>query len=330
MIKKIAQKLRNIFVPCKENNYRPKLLDSNFLFYYALIILILKLVILPFFLYLPKTSFFAALTKESLINLTNQERRSLGFNPLKENLSLDKAASQKAKDMLKLGYFSHQSPQGKSPWFWFNKAGYKYQKAGENLAIGFLEAEEVFQAWNNSPSHKRNIIDPGYKDTGVAVLKGNFQGKEVTIVVQLFGSKLSSLTPLASVQKIEAQGETRKEKGESQIQKKKLIPTTTTAKGVKGSQDLITSSIMKIPKENQTERFFKFITIHYPGLIEKIVLYSLIIMIVILLLTVLVEINVQHEDLVAKAILFILIFAFFFFLDKGVLLEWIPHGLMIN
>lgn len=326
MVKRIAQKLRNVFVPCKDNNYRPKLLDSDFLFYYALIILILKLVILPFFLYLPKTSFFAALTKESLINLTNQERQSLGFNALKENPLLDRAASQKAQDMLKSDYFSHYSPQGKSPWFWFNKAGYKYQKAGENLAIGFLEAEEVFQAWNNSPSHKKNIIDPGYDDTGVAVLKGNFQGKEVTIVVQLFGSKLS---PLAPVQKVEAQGEIRKEKGESQTQKKKLIPTTTTAESVKGSQAPIASSI-KIPKENQTERFFRFIVIRYPGLIEKIVLYSLITMIVILSLTVLVEVNIQHKDLVAKAVLFILIFIFFLFLDKGVLLEWIPHSLMIN
>ena len=326
MLRKIVQKLKSIFIPCKDNNYRPKLLDSNFLFYYALIILILKLVILPFFLYLPRASFFAALTKETLISMTNQERQSLGFNTLKENLSLDKAAYQKAQDMLKLGYFSHQSPQGKSPWFWFDKSGYRYQKAGENLAIGFLESEEVFRAWNNSPSHKKNIIDPGYKDTGVAVLKGNFRGKEVTIVVQLFGSRLTPFTP---IQKIKAQGEVKKPKAEEKIKQKSLAPATASAEKVKDSQAPIVLST-RTAKGNQTSGFIRFMAIDYPGLIEKVVLYSLITIIVILSFTILVEINIQHRDLIAKALLFVFVFVSFLFLNKEVLLEWIPHSLTIK
>lgn len=193
MIKEIFLKLKIVFIPVKENNFRPKFLDSNFLIYYLAVLLIVKFAILPFFFCFYQTSFFASLTKEALVNLTNQERRFLGLSDLQSSRLLDSAAALKAQDMLNLDYFGHSSPEGKTPWHWINLVGYDYQKAGENLAIGFIDGEEVMKAWQESPSHRANIINSGYKEIGIGIAKGDYQGQEITVVVQMFGSKKENI-----------------------------------------------------------------------------------------------------------------------------------------
>jgi len=199
MNKDIFKKLRDIFIPHKGNNYRPKFLDSNFLIYYLAILLVIKFAILPIFVCFQESSFFAALTKDYLITLTNQERAALGVAGLKDNELLAQAATLKAQDMLNMDYFSHNSPEGKTPWYWIRLAGYNYKRAGENLAIGFVDGEEVMQAWKDSPTHNANLINPNYQEIGIGIAKGNFQGQEVTLVVQMFGTQLNP-TPVKKVE----------------------------------------------------------------------------------------------------------------------------------
>jgi len=184
----MKKNLLKIFIPCKENNYFPLFLRRKFLNYYLILILILKIFTIPLILYISKTIFFADITKNALVEFLNIERRERGLAPLSLNPVLSQSAYLKAKDMLKRGYFSHWSPDGISPWYWFKLAGYDYQFAGENLAIGFLDSKEVNDAWMASPSHRQNILNPNYKEVGIAVLKGNFNGNEVYLVVQHFGT----------------------------------------------------------------------------------------------------------------------------------------------
>ncbi|PIT94600.1 hypothetical protein COT96_03040, partial [Candidatus Falkowbacteria bacterium CG10_big_fil_rev_8_21_14_0_10_38_22] len=152
MVQKILSKFKLIFIPCKENRYRPKVLDTKFLLYYLIFLFTLKILIIPFIIYFPKSIFFAEITNNAIIEFTNQERQLTGLSFLKENPVLDQAAYLKAQDILEKSYFSHKSPEGISPWYWFKKAGYDYKFAGENLAIGFLDSEEVINAWYDSPS----------------------------------------------------------------------------------------------------------------------------------------------------------------------------------
>ena len=175
----------------------------HFFAWLILILFLLKLSSVVFVYYFPKISFFAEISKSLLLTLTNQERKSLGVRVLKENAKLNQAAYLKAKDMLANDYFAHTSPAGRTPWYWFDKVGYNYQYAGENLAIDFLDSEELFQAWDNSPSHRENIISANYTDIGIAVLTGEFEGAQTTVVVQLFGSPIPALakTPTTSTQK---------------------------------------------------------------------------------------------------------------------------------
>lgn len=127
--------------------------------------------------------------EEQIINLTNQERTSRGLTELRYNARLSAAAEAKAIDMLNNGYFNHMAPSGRTPWQFIEDAGYHYVKAGENLAIDFQTIEAPVPAWMASPTHRANILKPAYKEVGIARVKGEFQGRETFVVVQMFGAR---------------------------------------------------------------------------------------------------------------------------------------------
>jgi len=329
-----ASQLKLIFLPCQANNYKPRFLDSKFLFYYAVVLLLLKILIVPIFLYFPNTAFFADITKNELINFANITRANYHLPTLKENPLLNEAAYLKAKDMLEKGYFAHYSPEGFSPWYWLQKIGYRYRAAGENLAIGFVESEQVHQAWLDSPSHRQNILNPKYQEIGIAVLKGNFQGSETTIVVQYFGlpvsSGLAQTTPTTTtnksvVQKPETSEATTTTTGEStstvevaptaseatssgeQTSKEAVAREETTSTTPTPTEEAVVTSPEASPKElvsaataQKFEKtpaflFFEFVTGQYYDLIQKVVYGSLILIISLLLATVFCDIFIYRR-----------------------------------
>jgi len=122
-----------------------------------------------------------------IITETNKTRVSNNLNPLNSNARLDLAASEKLSDMINGSYFAHTSPQGVTPWFWIEKNGYDYSHAGENLALGFFNADDTVSAWMKSPSHRANIINSNYTDIGVATGKATINGASQILIVQVFG-----------------------------------------------------------------------------------------------------------------------------------------------
>lgn len=131
-----------------------------------------------------------------LVALTNQERAKAGLTALQANAQLTEAARAKADDMLLKGYFDHTSPVGRTPWVFIKAAGYGYTRAGENLAIDFPTIAGPINGWLASPPHRANLLKPDYTEIGLAEVKGHFQGRETTIVVQLFATPAFSLTHL--------------------------------------------------------------------------------------------------------------------------------------
>ena len=63
-------------------------------------------------------------------------------------------------------------------------AKYRYYAVGENLAAGPATAAEVVKEWMESASHREIILDPSWKEIGVAVRSG---GKHGIYWVQEFG-----------------------------------------------------------------------------------------------------------------------------------------------
>ena len=290
---KISKRLKILFLPCKENEFRAKLLGSDFLFCLMLTLFAFRVIFLPFYFYFPKSIFFAKIISSEITNLLNQGRSDLGLNELIWNTELAYAAELKAQDMLENDYFSHTSPSGKKGWSFIDKAGYNYEIAGENLAIGFLDSSEVHEAWNESPSHKENLVNPRFKEVGIAVITGDFEGRSTTVVVQFFGAPRPML-PLAQTETLqtptlpppippalisEPESETKIPLTQPKIQEE--VPETA---GAVNQQESVPVSLLASLEFN----FWNFFVLQYGKLVEKAILVTAGALIFVLCLNVLI------------------------------------------
>jgi uncharacterized protein YkwD len=126
----------------------------------------------------------ATITPEAVIERTNQERVARGLPALSVNENLTRAANAKARDMLQREYFAH------AEWERFIRtSGYFYCSAGENLGLNQTEAGELVGEWMDSPTHRANLLKSRYREIGVAVVRGNYKGFDVTIIVQMLGAR---------------------------------------------------------------------------------------------------------------------------------------------
>ncbi len=196
-VKRFGFHLKNAFVPHAGNDYHPHAVRSHWLGVYAGLIVTVKIVTVAFVAFYSGPARVSDVTASNIIRLTNDARQANGVATLKTNSALNSAAAAKANDMLQEQYFAHVSPSNLTPWYWFKQAGYAYQYAGENLAIDYLEAEDVINAWLASPSHRENLLASKYQEIGVSVVTGNFQGAQSILVVQMFGTPTVTTTTSA-------------------------------------------------------------------------------------------------------------------------------------
>lgn len=124
-----------------------------------------------------------------IVSESNQARAQLNRRQLASSAQLMSAAQMKAEDMAKGHYFAHTAPDGTVAWDYFKKVGYKYEIAGENLAITNESSESVIQGWLNSPTHRENLLSPDYTDMGIGMAAfGDYQGHRGTyVIVALYG-----------------------------------------------------------------------------------------------------------------------------------------------
>ncbi len=123
----------------------------------------------------------------SIIKLSNIERRKTSVSELKENIKLKEIAERKINNMEKLQYFSHVGPNGEGLRSFLLNSDYNYLIAGENLAINFNSNESTFVAWMKSASHRNNILNPIFKDIGIAQEELLLNGRMTTITVMILG-----------------------------------------------------------------------------------------------------------------------------------------------
>lgn len=185
---KLHSFLKHVFIPHEHNDYKPHFFREVS----VAIIVIGSIFLLGFsagssFL-IKKTVLGASVTASVLVDLTNESRLAYNQAPLVRNSVLDHAATLKAEDMAKEGYFAHDSPEGLTPWHWFKQAGYTFLYAGENLAINFIDADEVRKAWLASPLHRANLLDVKFKEIGMATVNGVYKNGPTIYVVQMFGT----------------------------------------------------------------------------------------------------------------------------------------------
>lgn len=140
------------------------------------------------------------ISTQDLLLLTNQERQKNNLAPLINNDKLASAAYWKSQDMFTDDYWAHINPKnGKTPWVFIQQSGYKYTYAGENLARGFTNTQDIINAWMASPSHRANMLSPNYQEVGFTIQQGTLTGeKDTVLVVEMFGG--TSIAPLSKGQ----------------------------------------------------------------------------------------------------------------------------------
>lgn len=105
------------------------------------------------------------------IALVNEKRQAAGVAKLQEDSALTKIAQLKAEDMARNNYFAHESPTYGLPWEMAIALGYPTNQVGENLASGYITANETVFAWLKSPGHKDNMLLKSYTVIGVGYME---------------------------------------------------------------------------------------------------------------------------------------------------------------
>ncbi len=189
---------KDVFFPHEGNDHRPHLLRPRTVAFACIVAIVAEL---GFFLaatyFVPRTKFFGIIDANALVDETNQQRIENGAAALTVSPLLTQAAQDKANDMAANNYFAHTSPSGITPWYWFEKAGYIFSAAGENLAVNFTDSQAVTNAWMNSPEHRANILDGQFTQIGIATAQGTYDGQPAVYVAEEFGTPAAA--PIAFI-----------------------------------------------------------------------------------------------------------------------------------
>lgn len=194
--------LKRHFIPHEGNDHRPHFLHRKntkqligVVLFFELLLFVLPALNFPRYF---EDLHLGAVIPGVLSTLTNYERASQNLPQLTESAILNEAARLKAEDMARKSYFAHTSPEGLTPWYWLERVGYNYTYAGENLAINFIDSEDVTEAWMNSPTHRANIIHRAYTEVGTGVAVGTYQGHQTVFVAQVYGNPRNINTSVAA------------------------------------------------------------------------------------------------------------------------------------
>ncbi|WP_433175503.1 sigma-70 family RNA polymerase sigma factor [Actinoallomurus sp. CA-150999] len=110
--------------------------------------------------------------EQQVVSLVNTQRAKNGCGPLRVDGRLHTAAQRHSDDMAARHFFDHTDPDGKSPGDRITATGYRWSGWAENIAAGQQTPTAVMNSWMNSPGHRANILNCGYKDIGVGVADG--------------------------------------------------------------------------------------------------------------------------------------------------------------
>jgi uncharacterized protein YkwD len=140
-------------------------------------VLLVALVCVPAAAQASGRSAYSASTEGQVLVLLNGIRHEHGLSRLMGSVALRNAARSHSSDMLKRGYFEHNSPNES-----FDKRIRRYLKSplvGENIAWGtgsYGTARGIVSLWMHSPMHRHIILMSSLHRVGLGVATGKFKG----------------------------------------------------------------------------------------------------------------------------------------------------------
>jgi hypothetical protein len=134
----------------------------------------------------PEVPFTLDQVTRDVLRLTNEFRTRYRLVALRIDARLSRAAQAHAENMARQGVMDHNL-DGITPGQRATAARYWSTYVGENLAMiptHLPPASEAVVGWENSPSHRDNMLDGKYRWLGVGVARG---ADGYVYVVQMFG-----------------------------------------------------------------------------------------------------------------------------------------------
>lgn len=126
---------------------------------------------------------------DQVLQLVNLERAERDLQPVVVDQRLTKLAADYACAMVEGKFFGHRDPNtDHGPGERAIAGKYTFFAVGENLAAGQETPADVMKVWMESPAHREIILDPIWKDVGIAVRTG---GEHSVYWVQEFGDPAS-------------------------------------------------------------------------------------------------------------------------------------------
>lgn len=104
----------------------------------------------------------------AFLGLINSYRVSKGLGKLRVSIALNRASEFHSNDMATHNTLSHNSSDGTD----FSTRVHRFQPCGgwmgENVAMGYTDAQSVFNGWKASSGHNANMLGTNYKVIGIA------------------------------------------------------------------------------------------------------------------------------------------------------------------
>lgn len=138
-----------------------------------------------------------AAAAKQIVASTNAFRRSENLAAVEPNAQLLKAARYFADFMARTDKYGHNA-DGSAPAERARKFGYDYCIVSENIAYQYSSAgfstgqlaQRFFEGWQNSPGHRKNMLDPNVTETAVAIAQS--ANTAHYYAVQMFGRPKSA------------------------------------------------------------------------------------------------------------------------------------------
>lgn len=322
IMKAMLRLIKKYFIPHEGNGHKPHILRWEA----ALIILSAVLLVEVYFLlavfwFIPQNNFFASIVPSDIVGFTNQDRLAGNLGVLKTNPLLERAAQLKAQDMAAKSYFAHTSPEGLTPWHWVEEVDYKYLLVGENLAVNFSDSQDANDAWMNSPTHRANILNNNFVETGVGAAKGRYEGRETTFIVQFFGRPAAPVAALAETKPAmrstpaipAAAGISVPPKSEPAASSRPAIENSPEVAGeVKGAPETVESNpselAVKADPASPGAPSVASRLLSTPRAVSNYIFFTLLTIVALaLLLKIFIKIKIQHPALIINGVALILI-----------------------
>jgi uncharacterized protein YkwD len=143
----------------------------------------------------------AVTLEDQVLAVLNRVRMNRGLRPLRRNPGLTTVAERHSVEMVRVGYFGHESPDGSA--FWrrierFYGPGIKSRDWSVGEVLLWQEqrvtARTAVKRWLESPPHRENVLRGSFREVGVAAVRssdapGVYGNRRVVVLTVDFGRR---------------------------------------------------------------------------------------------------------------------------------------------